>query len=429
MQVTFKGLGKFIFTVAVCSILALLSAHNTSASTQTVGGVFTVNSAADTNAPDSVLTMREALLLAKGRTGALGHGLTNAEKAQLNGCSYFQLPDGTWNMYDGCGDGFYDTIHFNIPNCPCTISLGSMLPIMTDANAIDGYSQPGSKPNSSSKASNAIWMVTLNGGSAVTQAFDLTGGGTTVKGFNIGSFTQCAIELASSSNTITGNFIHNSQYGICVDGVNNVIGDGTPAGRNLINSNTYMGIYVSFNRSASVQNNLIGVGADGKQHAGNGWDGIASHGTSVLISHNQIANNGKNGVRFFSDAKFNRVTHNAVYANSMLGIGLDAGANDSQTFPTISSANSATKLIKGNLTGAPNTTYSLEFFSNRTCDASNYGEGKTFLGSVNVKTDPGGSAKFAINVSRKFSAGSAVAATATAPNGDSSGFSKCKSAK
>ena len=61
-----------------------------SVSAAPASGTLTVNSTADTNTSDSVLTLREALLIARGGTGTGGvnRALTTGEKAQLSGCQF-----------------------------------------------------------------------------------------------------------------------------------------------------------------------------------------------------------------------------------------------------------------------------------------------------------------------------------------------------
>src|SRR6516162_3976794 len=82
----------------------------------------TVTGTGDTIARDGVVTLREAITAAN----------TNAD------------PSGDTTP----GDPGMDTIAFNIPGAGVrTISLTSTLPTITDPIVIDGYTQPGSGPN------------------------------------------------------------------------------------------------------------------------------------------------------------------------------------------------------------------------------------------------------------------------------------------
>src|SRR5262245_60026015 len=94
-----------------------------------VPATITVNTTADNNIRDTVLTLREAILVANG-TLAFG-ALTGSEQVQVSGT--LNNP-GT------------DTIAFNIPGSGVrTITLGSALPAIAAGNPviIDGYTQPG----------------------------------------------------------------------------------------------------------------------------------------------------------------------------------------------------------------------------------------------------------------------------------------------
>src|SRR4030095_5145249 len=79
-----------------------------------------------------------------------------------------------------------DTIEFLIPGAgPHTIALQSALPTLADTAGvvIDGYTQPGSSPNTQIALTTAIIMIDLDG-TATTDANGLliNGGGTTGRG-------------------------------------------------------------------------------------------------------------------------------------------------------------------------------------------------------------------------------------------------------
>ena len=57
-----------------------------------------------------------------------------------------------------------DTIAFAIPGAGMhTISPTSPLPNITDPVVIDGYTQPGSSPNTLANGDNAVLLIELNG--------------------------------------------------------------------------------------------------------------------------------------------------------------------------------------------------------------------------------------------------------------------------
>jgi hypothetical protein len=90
-----------------------------------------------------------------------------------------------------------------------------------------------------------------------------------------------------------------------------------------------------------------------------------------------------------------------------------------------------TTTISGTLQSVASTTFRVEFFANAVPNPSGYGEGKTYLGYVNVTTDATGYAPISFTLTSPLPAGqTVVSATATklvgtnlAPN-DTSGFSR-----
>jgi hypothetical protein len=79
---------------------------------------------------------------------------------------------------------------------------------------------------------------------------------------------------------------------------------------------------------------------------------------------------------------------------------------------------------QGTLNSLPNTTFTLEFFSNNECDPSGFGEGETFLGATTVTTDGSGDASFSVTFAMSVGCNS-ITATATDPAGNTSEFSNC----
>src|SRR5207302_9878148 len=70
-----------------------------------------------------------------------------------------------------------------------------------------------------------------------------------------------------------------------------------------------------------------------------------------------------------------------------------------------------------------NLTYTIELFTNVTCDASGFGEGENLVASFTVTTDGSGNVAFSRSVS--LMPGQFVTATATDPSGNTSEFSAC----
>src|SRR5207237_1812466 len=57
-------------------------------------------------------------------------------------------------------------------------------------------------------------------------------------------------------------------------------------------------------------------------------------------------------------------------------------------------SSAGTTTIQGTLKSTASTTFRIEFFANTAADPSGFGEGQTFLGSVNTTTDGSGNASF-----------------------------------
>ena len=103
----------------------------------------------------------------------------------------------------------------------------------------------------------------------------------------------------------------------------------------------------------------------------------------------------------------------------------DAGANNLQNFPVLTSATSGSTTIEGTLNSASNTQFRLEFFANTACDPSGFGEGETFLGSTDVTTDGSGNASFTVTFPATVPVGQFITSTATDPDNNTSEFSQC----
>jgi uncharacterized repeat protein (TIGR01451 family) len=262
------------------------------------------------------------------------------------------------------------------------------------------------------------------------------------------------IQLGGSSLTghlVQGNFIGtdasgtadlgNSLYGVSTGDAGITIG-GTAAGaRNVISGNNSGGIAIVTTGINLVQGNFIGTDASGTAALGNSGDGVLISGSifgntvggTDVGTGNTIAFNGGNGVAVDLGGGNNAILSNSIHSNIGLGIDLgtdgvtandacdlDAGANDLQNFPVLISA--STTIIEGTLNSRANFPFTIQFFSNTSCDPSGNGEGQTFIGSMTVTTDASCNASFTFPTS--LSLGQVVTATATA--GNTSEFSQCQ---
>ena len=236
----------------------------------------------------------------------------------------------------------------------------------------------------------------------------------------------------------------------------NVIGD---AGKgNVISGNLAYGISLSVMGTSmnTVKANLIGLNATATAGIGNAFSGVAlfngarSNTIGAPGAGNMIAFNGTAGfyagVHVFDNTTFgNDFNANSIFSNSQLGINLEGGsqngfgvtANDSgdadngpnqlQNYPVLTSANSQA-VIQGSLNSVANKAYRIDFYSSPTADPSGFGEGQTWIGSVNVTTNASGNATFNQDFPGSLTPGSVVTATATGTGTNASGTSEFSAA-
>ncbi len=174
-----------------------------------------------------------------------------------------------------------DTIAFNVPGSGVhTITPATSLPPVTDAVILDGYTQPGSSPNTLAVGDDAVLLIELDGSTAGGIGILIEGpnGGSTVRGLVINRWPvgiKIAQGFESDGNTIAGNFIGTDPTGMSTlvtngqqmiyvshSSANNVIGGTTPAARNVIvggNTNVYLEVV----NGNFVQGNYLGINAAG----------------------------------------------------------------------------------------------------------------------------------------------------------------------
>src|SRR5580698_8773274 len=121
------------------------------------------------------------------------------------------------NISDVVAKGAYgtdDTIAFDIPGPGVhTIAPTSPLPVITDPLTMDGYTQPGSAPNTNpvGQGLNATLLIELVGTGAGAAAAGLNLGagsaGSKIDGLAINQFSGDGILVASNGNTVVGNFV------------------------------------------------------------------------------------------------------------------------------------------------------------------------------------------------------------------------------
>jgi len=254
------------------------------------------------------------------------------------------------------------TINFQIGGTGAhVISLQSPLPAIQQPVIVDGYSQPGSTPNTLDLGNNASVQVVIDGNelNGNEGGLRLQSGHSRLVGLALRNFTtSAALEISGPGN----NFVQGCLIG-------------TAPGQASATSNL-RGIYIS------ASDNLIGG--------------------QNIADRNLITNNGTGVV--LVTGRGNELMGNLIYGNDGLGIDInddastlndagdvDGGANGSQNYPTLTTA-ASTGLISGMLNSAPQTEYRIEYFAVTEADASDHGEGELYLGAEVVTTDGNGNA-------------------------------------
>jgi hypothetical protein len=260
--------------------------------------------------------------------------------------------------------------------------------------------------------------------------------GNLVEGNYIGLDASGTVAMGNHNDSITIDRAPNNTVGGTTVGAGNVLADGNDSGVYIFGS-TAMGNI--------VQGNLIGTDATGTVALGNHNNGVTidtafgnTIGGVAAGAANTIAFNANNGIAVVNDVSTgNAIRGNSIHDNGGLGIDLGndgvtlndssghAGPNLFQDFPLLSSAAAygSTTVITGSLTSAPNSSYTVELFSNPAADPSGYGQGQTFLVPTNVMTDPSGLASFSVTVQVPVPIGQTITATATDAAGNTSEFS------
>ncbi len=252
----------------------------------------------------------------------------------------------------------------------------------------------------------------------------------------------------TSNNRVQGNFIGTDVTGtvklangaglsLLYGASNNTIGGTTAITRNLISGNAVNGLSLIGTGVTGNQilGNSIGTNATGTLDLGNGGPGVAALlgadsnniGGAAAGAGNIIAFNGHAGV-YVNDTIGIAIRVNRIFSNEELGIELDDGGNNNQPAPVLTSAMASPGSVAftGTLTAAPNTTYTIDFFSNSMCDPSGFGEGEIYRASTTATTDSAGQGTFAPTFSVPVPAGDYTTATATDPAGNTSEFSACE---
>ena len=224
-----------------------------------------------------------------------------------------------------------DMIAFNIPATGVqTINPLSPLPTVTDPVVIDGYTQPGSNPNTLSDGDDAVLLIEINGSSTPwgSDMLTISAGKSAVRGLVINRFTGCGITHGERGqpdrrqlhrHRPTGYlYFDNPQCGVLIDSSsNNRIGRAEAKARNLISGNFY-GVYILGSASGNrVEGNFIGTDSSGRGELGNRHGVTVNNASGNTIggadasARNVISANFCNGINLLGP----RATGNNVWGN------------------------------------------------------------------------------------------------------------------
>ncbi|MEK6301734.1 MAG: C25 family cysteine peptidase [Acidobacteriota bacterium] len=303
----------------------------------------------------------------------------------------------------------------------------------------------------------------INGVLIFIGSSNLIGGPTTAARNLISGNNGTGITIVGSfgatGNQIQGNFIGtdaagtaplgNAGHGVSLAGVPaNTVGGTTAGAGNVISANGLNGVLIFASASAgnTVAGNLIGTDASGTTDLGNGFNGVEVNaapnnfiGGTTAAARNVIAFSGGDGV-YVAAGTGNAIRGNHIFSNVGLGIDLgangvtandlgdaDSGPNNLQNFPVLTAAvkDGGNLILQGLLNSTPSSTFTVEFFANSACDASNHGEGQTPIFSTTVVTGANGAGNFLITLTSSVTAGQLITATAADAAGNTSEFSQC----
>ena len=239
------------------------------------------------------------------------------------------------------------TIAFNIAGTGVhTIAPTSALPDITDPVIIDGYTQPGSSPNTLAVGNDAVLLIEIDGSGQTTDLFHFFANNNVIRGLVVnrapfdGIFLGNSDSTPTSGNVVEGNFIGTDPTGTIARGngrfgvslfffptANNQIGGVTPAARNLISANAQGGVVIGRAGSTNnvVRGNYIGTTASGTTALGGGRGILIGNGATgntvggtTAAERNVISGNNDTGVLLLG----NGVTNNVVRGN-YIGVAAD----------------------------------------------------------------------------------------------------------
>ncbi len=332
----------------------------------------TVNTTADDTTANSSLSLRQAIEVSNGTLAV--SSLSSQEQGLVSGAV-----------------GNTNTIDFDIPTTDSgydsatgvwTIAVSQFpLPtIATNAAIIDGYSQPGSSPNTLSQGDNAKLSIALTGPKVGFDGLTIGQQGSQVRGLDIGDFQDGVVITAAGNVQVAGCFIGtdptgemgaSNGNGVVIENSSNLIGGPNVADRNVISDNIgSTGIYLPGGTvnplgltptGNLVENNFIGLDASGTKRLGNALNGVNDNGSGNTYGGttaglgNVISGNGEVGIVSTGDITIegNYIGTDAT-GNAALGNGPTYSGGTGIACNELLNATSITAVISNNLVSGDN---------------------------------------------------------------------------
>lgn len=348
-------------------------------------------------------------------------------------------PGGLRTILDAAPKPGPHRIVFDIPGPgPHVITVINSPLVISNDLEIDGYSQPGSRPNGSPTGFDADLRIAIKTFSLFLepQPLVVAEGNVTFRGIEFLEWYS-GVETPSTFDgqlTITGCRLQS--YLSLFGGGSVQIGGPAMTDRNHFYAAPVVNLFSGDN--VTIEGNLFEANAA----ATRGFDYHVINAETPLpgaewtIRDNQFL--GLAGTAIFATARpgFDgpTIVGNRFVANSSLAIDISPeGPTPNDPGDGLLPVNAplltgrqltATRgLIAGRLEGAPNTPHTVELYASATCDPSGFGEGETSLGTLSVTTDAGGLAQFTFDLAGDYR-GSVFTALATDSRGTSE-FSAC----
>lgn len=360
-----------------------------------------------------------------------------------------------------------DLINFNIAGLGVhTISPASALPTLSEPLTIDGYTQPGSSPNTLAEGSDAAIGIEIDASGAA--GLSISASNVTLRGLSIIRAPGRAITISAGDNlVIEGCFVGLRADGTTaagntggidlLGGVGHRIGGALPAQRNLIvgSPSGFAGVRAAnvAVHAVEIDGNLIGTDRSGILARGNGIGIVVSNSATDI----RVGLNAPNTLRFNEAGLLVGSTSNGVnaYANHISdssGIGIDlsalvasgdgvtpndlndadSGGNGLQNFPVLSASGRVGDgvHVSGTLDVASvfPSIFTIAIYASANCDSSGNGEGARYLGAraFSLSSPSGQSFDFDLPTTVALPVGTQLTATATDDSGNTSEFSTCR---